>query len=179
MFNDDLYQPDSVLDSLTAEQKDNIEKKIDSFIANGRYLQVWSMPLPAWLEEEARRHNISTDPLTFVQFAGPFPEPVKSMIKDECKSLRLPMPDILTWELVLVNDSLTGLEPRAIPRKNGTKTFFSSVIREAARKSDIYLYKGTPYFIGGIFINIISLKHRKWLFEPSSSCDIFYSTRFK
>lgn len=179
MFNDDLYQPDSFMDSLTNDQKDDTEKRIDKFIASGKYLQVWSMPLPAWLEEEARRHDISTTPLTFVQFAGPFPEPDKSVIKDECKSLRLPMPDILTWELVLVNDSLTGLEPRAIPRKNGTKTFFSSVIREAARKSDVYLYKGTPYFIGGIFINIISLKYRKWLFEPSSSCDIFYSTIFK
>ena len=179
LFDDDLYQPDSVLDSLTAEQKDNIEKKIDSFIANGRYLQVWSMPLPTWLEEEAKRLDISTAPLTFVQYAGPFPEPVKSIIKDECKSLRLPMPDVLAQGLILVNDSLTGLEPRAIRSENELNTLLSGAIRRAARKSDIYLYKGTPYFIDNIGMSTYSFKYRKWSFNPDANCEIFYNDGIK
>lgn len=90
------------------------------------------------------------------------------------------MPDILAQGLILVNDSLTGLEPRAIRSENEQNTLlFSGAIRRAARKSDIYLYKGTPYFIDNIGMSTYSFKYRKWSFNPDANCEIFYNDGIK
>ncbi|MBC1189272.1 hypothetical protein HII27_26935 [Kluyvera sp. SCKS090646] len=89
------------------------------------------------------------------------------------------MPDILAQGLILVNDSLTGLEPRAILPESKQHTLLSGAIRRAARKSDIYLYKGTPYFIDNIGMSTYSFKYRKWSFSPDANCEIFYNDGIK
>ena len=89
------------------------------------------------------------------------------------------MPDILAQGLILVNDSLTGLEPRAILPESKQHTLLSGAIRQAAWYSDVYLYKGTPYFIDNIEISTYSFKYRKWSFNPDANCEIFYNDRIK
>ena len=170
----DFYQPDALRTRapLTREQEEQIERKIDDFIANSRYLWVWRMPFPAWLEESARNQNMPVTPLIFIQTAQFTGKGYADFIASLCKGIPLSPLKISSGGLYLVNESLDGPDPRVMtfipPVRRGRNqlTYLSNRLKKMVRfNNKIYLYRGIPHFTSDWGISFISSGKREWLNE--------------
>ncbi|HDG1701033.1 TPA: hypothetical protein PFE33_003344 [Kluyvera ascorbata] len=167
----DFYQPDALRTRapLTREQEEQIERKIDKFIANGRYLRIWRMPFPAWLEESARNQNIPVTPLIFIQTALLTDKDYADFIASRCKGIPLSPSKIYSGSFYLVNESLDGPDPRVMifipPVRRGRNqlTYLSNRLKKMVRfNNKIYLYRGIPHFTSDWGISFISSGKREW-----------------
>ena len=170
----DFYQPDALRTRapLTREQEEQIERKIDDFIANSRYLWVWRMPFPAWLEESARNQNMPATPLIFIRMAQLTDKNYADFIASRCKGIPLSPLKISSGGLYLVNESLDGPDPRTmiyIPQdkySNPVLTIFSGTLRHIIRSNNkIYMYRGIPHFASVRGPTFVSSGKREWLNE--------------
>ncbi|MFH0475141.1 hypothetical protein ACGCE5_14195 [Kluyvera ascorbata] len=170
----DFYQPDALRTRapLTREQEEQIERKIDDFIANSRYLWVWRMPFPAWLEESARNQNMPATPLIFIRMAQLTDKNYADFIASRCKGIPLSPLKISSGGLYLVNESLDGPDPRVMtfipPVRRGRNqlTYLSNRLKKMVRfNNKIYLYRGIPHFTSDWGISFISSGKREWLNE--------------
>ena len=170
----DFYQPDALRTRapLTREQEEQIERKIDDFIANSRYLWVWRMPFPAWLEESARNQNMPATPLIFIRMAQLTDKNYADFIASRCKGIPLSPLKISSGALYLVNESLDGPDPRTmiyIPQdkySNPVLTIFSGTLRHIIRSNNkIYMYRGIPHFASVRGPTFVSSGKREWLNE--------------
>ena len=178
-FERNFYQPDVLRTRapLTREQEEKIERKIDSFIAKGRYLRMWKMPFPTWLEESARNQNMPVTPLIFIQTAQFTGKGYADFIASRCKGIPLSPSKITSGPLYLVNESLDGPDPRVMifipPVRRGRNqlTYLSSTLwRMVWLQNKIYLYRGIPHFTSDWGISFISSGKREWLNE--NYCEI-------
>ena len=170
----DFYQPDALRTRapLTREQEEQIERKIDDFIANSRYLWVWRMPFPAWLEESARNQNMPATPLIFIRMAQLTDKNYADFIASRCKGIPLSPLKISSGGLYLVNESLDGPDPRVMtfipPVRRGRNqlTYLSNRLKKMVRfNNKIYLYRGIPHFSAILGPAFISSGKREWLNE--------------
>ncbi|MEE9654215.1 hypothetical protein V4836_08605 [Kluyvera ascorbata] len=170
----DFYQPDALRTRapLTREQEEQIERKIDNFIAKGRYLRMWRMPFPSWLEESARNQNMPVTPLIFIQTAQFTGKGYADFIASLCKGIPLSPLKISSGGLYLVNESLDGPEPRVMifipPVRRGRNqlTYLSNRLKKMVRfNNKIYLYRGIPHFSAILGPAFISSGKREWLNE--------------
>ena len=175
----DFYQPDALRTRapLTREQEEQIERKIDNFIANGRYLRIWRMPFPVWLEESARNQNMPVTPLIFIQIAQFTGKGYADFIASRCKGIPLSPSKITSGLLYLVNESLDGPDPRVmifippVRRGRNQRTYFSSMLWKMVwLQNKIYLYRGIPHFTSDWGTSFISSGKREWLNE--NYCEI-------
>ena len=173
-FERNFYQPDVLRTRapLTREQEEKIERKIDSFIAKGRYLRMWKMPFPTWLEESARNQNMPVTPLIFIQTAQFTGKGYADFIASRCKGIPLSPSKITSGPLYLVNESLDGPDPRVmifippVRRGRNQRTYFSSMLWSMVwLQNKIYLYRGIPHFTSDWGISFISSGKREWLNE--------------
>ncbi|ROU10266.1 hypothetical protein EB837_21915, partial [Kluyvera ascorbata] len=176
-----FYQLGERKNEHSQEEEEEVEKRINSFIAGGGYLRMWKMPLPEWLEEEALRYKLPVTPLNFVQVAGPQNENHKKFIYSQCRGIPLRISEIWTGALYLVNDSLDGPEPRAtvyMGQKHGNEmlTWFSRIIRSMVDKGGkLYLYRDIPHFSDSFGISFISSGKSSWINE--NYCEINWNDR--
>lgn len=172
LFENGFYQPEERRTALTREQEEKIERKIDKFIADGKYLRIWRMPFPAWLEEEARNYNLPVTPLIFIQTAGSRVKDNQKFIASICKGIYLSPINIWVGALYLVNESLEGPDPRTmiyIPQdknSNPVLTIFSGTLRHIIRSNNkIYMYRGIPHFASAWGPTFVSSRKKEWLNE--------------
>ncbi|ROU08781.1 hypothetical protein EB837_26030 [Kluyvera ascorbata] len=164
----DFYQPDALRTraSLTREQEEQIERKIDNFIANGRYLRIWRMPFPVWLEESARNQNMPVTPLIFIQTAQLRDKDDADFITSRCKGIPLSPSKIASGSLYLVNESLDGPDPRVMVYGRNQSTDLSRMLKTMVWfNNKIYLYRGIPHFSAILGPAFISSGKREWLNE--------------
>ena len=169
----DFYQPDALRTRapLTREQEEQIERKIDNFIAKGRYLRMWRMPFPSWLEESARNQNMPVTPLIFIQTAQFTGKGYADFIASLCKGIPLSPLKIYFGPLYLVNESLDGPDPRMMVYGRNQSTDLSRMLKTMVWSNNkIYLYRGIPHFTSSWGISFISSGKKEWLNE--NYCEI-------
>ncbi|HEB4876159.1 TPA: hypothetical protein R0C45_004395 [Kluyvera ascorbata F0526] len=160
-----FYQPDALRTRapLTREQEEQIERKIDNVIANGRYLRIWRMPFPTWLEESARNQNMPVTPLIFIQTARLTDKVDADFIASRCKGIPLSPPKTASGPLYLVNESLDGPDPRMMVYGRNQSTDLSRMLKKMIWfKNKIYLYRDIPHFTSDWGISFISSGKREW-----------------
>lgn len=175
-FVGDFYVPEDGKKSLTSEQKADIERRIDRFIAGGGYLRTWTMPFPEWMESEARRYNMPITPLIYIQIVRPIAEDEIHFISEKCRGISLPLPKTTMGGVVLVNTELDGPDPRlmrypfSLPKYRFTPSF--SFTLESTVGRHIYLYKNIPFFFAPTGVESFSMQKKKWT-SQNAYCDIF------
>ncbi|MDZ4030020.1 hypothetical protein U0868_00415 [Kluyvera ascorbata] len=172
LFEKGFYQLEERRTVLTREEEEKIEQRIDKFITDGRYLRVWRMPFPSWLEESARNQNMPVTPLIFIQTAQFTGKGYADFIASLCKGIPLSPLKISSGALYLVNESLDGPDPRTmiyIPQdkySNPVLTIFSGTLRHIIRSNNkIYMYRGIPHFASVQGPTFVSSGKREWLNE--------------
>ncbi|MBJ3591098.1 hypothetical protein JGC56_08050 [Salmonella enterica subsp. enterica serovar Saintpaul] len=175
-FVGDFYVPEDGKKSLTSEQKADIERRIDKFIAGGGYLRTWTMPFPEWMESEARRYNMPITPLIYIQIVRPIVGEEIHFISERCRGISLPLPKTTVGGVVLVNTKLDGPDPRLMrysfssPKYRFTPSF--SFTLELTVGSHIYLYKNIPFFFSATGVDIFSMRKKEWT-SQNAHCAIY------
>ena len=172
MFAGEFYQSEERRRLQAQEDEIKIEQKVEQFISDGGYLRIWKMPFPAWLAEDAHHYNMPVTPLVFIQQVIPRGDKNIKFITDLCNGIPLTPLDLLTGDLVLVNESLDGPDPRTIVYmtpdiyNNHILTMFSETLWKMIKmKNKIYLYKGGANFTSDRGVSFISSGKREWLNE--------------